>query len=378
MIKFLKIFFLALLGIFLLEAVKCEVRTEWLSLPLDHFNIFERRTFNLRYFVNEEFYQENGPILIYLADGALTDQFILEGNMFEIAQSEGAVLIAMEQRFFGESRPTPDTSFENLQWLTISQDIADIGEFARSMRNIYSNAPVIVWGRALGGALAVWARQRYPHFINGAWGSSAYVDAIVEDVNLLPNTINAITEIGGEDCGEIIAEAFAMIEEAFQTNNTTRLEERFMTCHPFDVSNSLDLARFIDNILYDMSKYGFLESATPCDVVEKCNIMKGRYTPGNLPVDALDAFARWYIDFFHAQKGTECIVNNNEAFIELYRDPSWESQATSSSMRQILWLHCTQFGQWFVTNNGQGHPFGTRVEFPFFQQWCADVFGNEM
>lgn len=34
------------------------------------------------------------------------------------------------------------------------------------------NARVIVWGSGTGGKLAVWARQKYPHLINGAWSSS--------------------------------------------------------------------------------------------------------------------------------------------------------------------------------------------------------------
>lgn len=353
------------------------VRTGFFNLPVDHFSTTDRRTWDIRYFINEQHYREDGAIFIYVNDGTASDQLIQEGNMFEVADEEGAVLISLEQRYFGQSFPTPDASFENLQWLTVHQSVADVARFAGFMRQRYNNAPVIVWGRGRGASIAVWARQKYPNVIDGAWGSSALLNAIVEDVDFLPNVINTITQVGGAECGQVIADAFRMIEEAFEAGNTSYVETRLNTCDAIDVGNGYDLARLTYNIAFDLG-FGFLKDVRYPEIDEKCFIMRGLDTPDNPPSDPLDAFARWYIDDFHFNRGIQCLPASNQQAVTDYQDPTWTGLATTSTRRQRLWLTCSQFGQFQVANHGQGHPFGTRFDLRFFERWCADAFENDM
>ncbi|KAG5671039.1 hypothetical protein PVAND_001257 [Polypedilum vanderplanki] len=112
-------------------------------------------------------------------------------------------------------------TFENLQWLTISQAVADIGRFASFMRQRYLEAPVIVWGSGLGGSLAVWARQKYPNVIDGAWASKQS------------------TILVGPECGEVIREAFQLIEEHYEAGDTSYVEERLRISQPIDIGNGL-------------------------------------------------------------------------------------------------------------------------------------------
>lgn len=66
-------------------------------------------------------------------------------------------------------------SFENLQYMTVEQSLADIATFIRFLRSapdVESNSKVILWGTAYGGAMAGWARKRYPHLVDGVWSSS--------------------------------------------------------------------------------------------------------------------------------------------------------------------------------------------------------------
>jgi hypothetical protein len=171
--------------------------TRWFNLPLDHFSSIERRNFDLRYLVNENVYRENGPIFIFVGGSEeITEEFIVSGNIFEVAQSQGGVLIALEHRFFGQSRPTADSSFENLQWLSVHQTVADIGRFANFIRGRYLDAPVITFGRSYGGSLAVWARQKYPNSIDGAFASSAPLHAVVEQQDFFSNVYRTLTQIG--------------------------------------------------------------------------------------------------------------------------------------------------------------------------------------
>lgn len=365
------------LAIFAFVESQSEIQTRFFNLPVDHFSTTDRRNFNIRYFVNENVYRENGPVFILINDGPARTNFIQEGNMFEVAEREGGVLISLEQRYFGRSFPTSDASFENLQWLTVHQIVADIGRFANFIKRQYFDAPIILWGYSRGGTLAAWARQQYPNIIDGAWGSSAFINAVVEDVDFFPNTIRTINQIGGEECGQVIADAFRMIEESVEAGNTSYIEQRLNTCGPIDIGNGYDVTRFIYTIANDIGSNSLAAASYP-QVDEKCSIIRGLNTPGNPPSDPIDAFARWYIDEFHLNRGTECIESNNEEHLRLYQDPSWDGLSTTTSVRQWLWLSCTQYGQWHTANNGQGHPFGTRFDLRFFRQWCADAFGDHM
>ncbi len=361
---------------FVAIATSQDLETRFLNLPVDHFNFLDRRTFDLRYIINSAFYREDGPVFIYINDGAADTRFIQQGNMFEVADLEGAVLITLEQRYHGRSFPTPDASTENLQWLSIHQIVADIGRFSVFIRNQYNNAPVIVWGPGRAGTLAVWARQKYPHAIDGAWGSSALLNAIVEDNDFLPNTFNTITQVGGPQCAQVITDAFRIIEEAFQSGNTTFLEQRFNTCGPVDTTNSNDIARIAYTTAYDTGLF-FLALGTYPEIDQKCRILLGLDTPDDPPADPVDAFARWFIDDFHLNRQTPCIGVSNELYNDFVRDPSWEGLSTITTARQRLWITCTQWGQWQTANDGIGHPFGSRFDFRFMQQWCVDVFGLE-
>ena len=100
-----------------------DLRTRFINQPLDHFNPFNRRNFDQRYIQNTEFFQDGGPIYIYLTVGeeyfGVYDRFITSGLVYEIAEETNGLLFALEHRYFGLSRPTDDTSFDNLQWLNI-------------------------------------------------------------------------------------------------------------------------------------------------------------------------------------------------------------------------------------------------------------------
>jgi serine protease 16 len=350
--------------------------TRWLNLPVDHFSTTDLRNWDIRYLVNDNVYRENGPIFIFIGGPEyISEEWITRGNVFDVARIQGGVLAALELRYFGQSRPTADTSFENLQWLTINQAVADIGRFANFMKQRYLEAPIIVYGRAFGGSLAVWAKQKYPNVIDGAWASSAPLNALVEDIDYFPNVHNTINSIGGPECTQVIADAFQMIEDAFDVGNTSYVEERLRVCVPLDPGNGYDIARLQHQIARDIGE-NFLSLASYPFIDEKCIIMRGLDQPDNPPADALDAFARWYIDDFVRER--ECMYGTNDEVVRMYQDPAWDSVSTLNNYRQSLWLSCVQRGAFSVANGGQGHPFGTRFDMTFMRRWCADAFDSDM
>lgn len=358
-----------------------DIKTRFLNQPLDHFNPFNRRNWDQKYFENSEFFQDGGPIFIYttLGEGlyGVYDDWIKYGLVYDIARETNGLLIALEHRYFGVSRPTIDTSFENLQWLNLQQSLADIARFiAHYKENNYGaeNSRVILWGRGFGGSLAIWARQKYPHLVDGAWGSSSPLNAELEYSQILVNMYQTINSIGGPECGQLIFDAFRMIEEAVSAGNTTHVEQTLRLCYEIDHGNSYDLAR-LDYSIADTSMR-FMQEARYPDIDEKCTIMRGLDTPDNPPANALEGFARWWINDLHPN--VDCFDYRNTESVGLYADPDWVTVSTIDGRRQKLWLQCTQLGIFPVTNQGSGHPYGRRFELDFFKRWCAEAFGTEL
>lgn len=65
--------------------------------------------FNLvqRYFVNEKFYKENGPIFLMIGgEGEATAKWMHKGAWIGYAKKFNALCFQLEHRFYGKSHPT--------------------------------------------------------------------------------------------------------------------------------------------------------------------------------------------------------------------------------------------------------------------------------
>lgn len=366
--------FLALCGL-----ASASVVTRLVDLRVDHFNPFDRRTFDARYFVNSEVYLPGGPLFIYVSGGfEVYDEFLTQGAVFEIAADLRGHVFALEHRYFGNSRPTADASTENLQFLTVPQALADIAQFISFVRaNYYGarNSRVILWGRHYGGALAVWARQKYPNLVDGVWASSAPIDAPLEYPQLMPNAFYTINSIGGPECGNVITGAMQMIGNAIRARDTSVVERRLRLCSPIDIDIPEDVARLFYGIAADIAN-NYVAHASYPEIDEKCTIMRALDDPSNPPENDLDGFARWYVDDFN--RNLMCLNFNNTAVMALYQQTAWNTISTIAGRRQNFWLQCSQLGQFPIANEGERHPFGWRFDLSFFRTWCAQVFGEEL
>ena len=350
-----------------------EVSTRWLNLRLDHFNPLETRTFDMRYFANSDHYLAGGPLFIYIGGGLeVYDEFLTRGAVFDIAKETNGYVFALEHRYFGESRPTPNTTVENLAFLNIHQTIADIAQFISFAKSNYyqtETSRVVLFGRGYGGSLATWARQKYPNLIDGVWASSAPLDAVMEIPVVLENAAYTIGSISGPECLGILTAAFRQLDDAVRLRNTTWVEERFRLCSPIDIDIEEDVSRFFYGIASDVA-INFISNAIYPEVDEKCFILREEGA-----LNDIDAFAKWYVDDYN--KNQECLNFNNTAITAKYLEVEWDTISTVAGRRQNFWLQCTQLGQ-FVTSNSQNQPFGWRFQLNFFQRMCAEVFDSEM
>jgi serine protease 16 len=90
-------------------------------------------------------------------------------DMVELAWQHGALLIALEHRYYGPSTPNDSRETENLRWLNSEQALGDIAHFHTVMSSKFDLTEAnkwVTWGGSYPGMMAALARYRYPHLIH--------------------------------------------------------------------------------------------------------------------------------------------------------------------------------------------------------------------
>ena len=159
------------------------VQTEFYEQKLDHFSPTDTRTWKQKYFTNDEYYKEGGPVFLMIGgEAAISIGYMTGLAWVEYAKQVNAMLIHLEHRYYGNSRPLPDLSLENMKYLSSSQALEDLATFIADMKtsmNLESNK-WISFGGSYPGSLSFWLRAKYPHSIDGAVASSGPVKAKVD------------------------------------------------------------------------------------------------------------------------------------------------------------------------------------------------------
>lgn len=146
-------------------------------------------------------------------------------------------------------------------------------------RHLDSTGNVILFGMGYGAKLAVWARQVYPHLIDGVWSSSGIFqpDPISFSKNfcltyqLFLKTIiifcflflldfynnleSNILYRGGQDCALRIENAFEIMDYLIENDENEYLQERMNLCNPVDSSSDHDIAMFFEYNIAFISDY---------------------------------------------------------------------------------------------------------------------------
>ena len=122
----------------------------------------------MRYIIDSQHYQTNGPILFYSGnEGDIWDFYDSCGFVTQtLAKELNATVIFAEHRYFGQSIPS-----QSMKHLTIEQTMLDFVQLVQSQRGL--DQPVIAVGGSYGGMLAAWLRMKYPHIFQGALAASA-------------------------------------------------------------------------------------------------------------------------------------------------------------------------------------------------------------
>jgi pimeloyl-ACP methyl ester carboxylesterase len=132
--------------------------------------------------VNDQYWKEGGPVF-YEIGGEGTLNGPPGGFIAQLASKYGALLIALEHRFYGESIPNGNVLTANYQYLTVEQALADLSSFTDYYKNIVpksKSVPWFVFGGSYPGALSSWYRATYPNQSVGSLSSSGVVNCIID------------------------------------------------------------------------------------------------------------------------------------------------------------------------------------------------------
>lgn len=158
------------------------------SQLVDHFNCLAtgNETFTQRYLLRDADWRNGSPVFVFTGaeGGDVTGILGDYGSVLALAAKLGAMIVAIEGRFFGQSlladsgssdgRPAANST---VGLLSVEQMIEDYAAIIESIRNERGpggwSSPVVTFGGSLAGTLAALTRLSRPWLVDAAFASSA-------------------------------------------------------------------------------------------------------------------------------------------------------------------------------------------------------------
>ncbi|XP_066598757.1 putative serine protease K12H4.7 isoform X2 [Prorops nasuta] len=322
----------------------------------------------MRYYENSEFWDGQGPILIMIGgEWAISTGFLEAGLMYEIASAHHAMMYYTEHRYYGSSKPTSDTSSENLQYLNVDQALADLAYFIQKRKDEekIKNLPVYVFGGSYAGSIAVWSRLKYPHLIQGAHASSAPIYAKADFYEYYEVVTRSLIRYS-EQCAADVKSAFMEVERLIsKRDGPDQLKTYFNMCSILETNNPSSVSYFMSNLadkFADAVQYDAVDQSGKTKIEKLCKSMMD---------SSLGTPLQRLANLF---KSTNCLNDTYETFTDDMKKTTWDA-AEKNNMR--LWYHqtCTEYGYYSTTNSSKS-VFGTLFPLNFFTNLCIDLYGK--
>ncbi|KAE8780921.1 Lysosomal Pro-X carboxypeptidase [Hordeum vulgare] len=286
---------------------------------LDHFTFTPNASnlFSQKYLLNDTFWRRKpaaGPLFVYTGNEGDIEWFATNtGFLFDIAPDFGALLVFIEHRFYGESKPFGNDSYKSadtLGYLTSTQALADFAVLITSLKHNLStvDAPVVVFGGSYGGMLASWFRLKYPHVAMGAVASSA---PILQFDDITPwssfyDTVSQDFKSESLNCFSVIKAAWDVLDDR-GSNHTGLLElsKTFRACKTVKSADSLGdwlSTAFTYTAMVDYpTPANFMMNLPAYPVKEMCKIIDSFPTGADI-IDKAFAAASLYYNYTGDQK----------------------------------------------------------------------------
>ena len=331
---------------------------------IDHFNPLDGRTFAQRYWVDNTFYNpgSSSPIFLYICgEGTCKGTPAVGSYIYQMAQKAGALLVALEHRYYGLSQPFGPQSMkvENLHYLTVENALEDLAYFISWFKDNYTykiidSQPWITIGGSYPGALSGWFRNKYPHMTVGAWASSAVVNSILDYADYDYQVYLSVAK-SGPACPQAIQNLTQYFEyQLYQTSPDVQqaLKAKFGD-DALKLSNE-ELLWFIADSFVSQVQYG--------KRIELCNFLTN--------FTSFDDLVNASIPYFLANNG---IRGYGTYFIS---NDTFDADMEDKIGRQWTYQVCSQLG-WFQTysNKTQYSMRSPRINLDFYRQFCKNAYG---
>jgi hypothetical protein len=207
------------------------VETRHLSVPLDHAHPEDPRRHQIRYWLVNASWDgsASAPLVVVMpSEGAASPPLNHADNL---TASLRGLQLHCEHRFFGQSVPGNESTVENLAFLSVEQNLADIVALVKHVKQqmgLSLRAPVIAEGGSYSGASTCWLRTKYPDVIDAGLAESASIHARVDMYQYDQELSHAIRKLSPE-CEVAVSETMDAIdmEWARGTSARTRLKLQF-------------------------------------------------------------------------------------------------------------------------------------------------------
>jgi hypothetical protein len=310
---------------------------------VDHFNPQNLATFKQRYFINDTFFagvESGAPVFLCVGGEGppLTYTVLIASDhcndMVMLSEQVGALMVALEHRYYGPSMPTPDWSTENLVYLNSEQALGDIAYFHSYISNMLGLTSANKWvsfGGSYPGMMASFARYRYPHLFHAAVSSSAPVLAqtdMPEYNNIVASSMAASSVGGSQECLDVIVNGHQQVGELLQTpEGISQLSTQFNLCDPHALDDPNNQKVFAGNgVVYLPAQSNDPACTTDlCNIDKICDFLLNEATGD--PIDRLAAMA----SIQHAGTCVTASYNSILAYYSIPENPSraWEYQTCS-------------------------------------------------
>jgi pimeloyl-ACP methyl ester carboxylesterase len=337
-----------------------DIQPQWLTQKLDHQDLSSSVTFQQLFYVNDTYWNPFKPIIFLMigGEGPLSPAYVA-GHFItgELAAQYGAMNVALEHRFYGQSVPNNDSSTANLKYLSSAQALEDLVTFRLYLVQKYGPAEFVLFGGSYSGSLSAWARLKYPQLFVGSIAASAPLQAVLN----FGRYFDVVSDSVGPQCSAQIAASTAMVEQMVQTPaGLNKLAQMFNTCAPIAQADIPNFVASLSGPIAETVQYNDDANRRDYDIPVICGLLE------NAP-DALTGLVNlWNSYNNHTGVAGQCTDVSYSSYIQ-------SMQATSAG-RSWTWQTCIEFG-YFQTGENSSLPFSKLISLEYFVQQCQDIFG---
>ncbi|KAG7319587.1 hypothetical protein KOW79_016730 [Hemibagrus wyckioides] len=285
-----------------------------------------------------------------------------------MAEKHGALLVALEHRFYGSSINAGGLELSNLQYLSSQQALADLAAFHSFITQKYGLTDKNIWisfGGSYAGALSAWFRGKFPHLVYGAVASSAPVQAKLDFSAYNKVVGHSLTEesVGGSyECLNSVRKAFVALEAALLGGREMMVVKDFRCCDvPRSPEDFTELVQNVADIFMGSVQYN--EEGVMLTIAQICDIMTNQ-SQGQA-YERLVQLAAMY----RAMVKEPCLdISHQRTILKLNT-----SSSGSFGYRQWYYQTCREFG-FYQTCEDTSCPFVRTLTLQDHTQLCPQLF----